>query len=94
MLSLRAVLIEVEDRAARIRIKVQRIAIGGGKMRETHHGGPKHNKHHGHHNEPFGAMEAAATARAAGYELIGRHPGAIRVRPGEDYDELTMIVRL
>ncbi len=30
----------------------------------------------------------------AGYQVIGRHPGAIRIGPGEDRDELMMLVQL
>lgn len=29
-----------------------------------------------------------------GYEVVGRHPGAIRVRPGDDRDEVLLTVRL
>jgi GNAT superfamily N-acetyltransferase len=29
-----------------------------------------------------------------GYSVIGRHPGAIRIAPGDDRDEIAMLVRL
>jgi GNAT superfamily N-acetyltransferase len=29
-----------------------------------------------------------------GYEVIGRHPGAVRVAPGDDRDELILVKRL
>ena len=29
-----------------------------------------------------------------GYTIVGRHPGAIRLTPGDDRDELILIIRL
>jgi hypothetical protein len=84
--------VELEGEQKPTEIKVHRIAIGGGKMRETHHHGPKHDKHHGHHDESFGPKEAAAMARAAGYELIGdpqphkKHFEAVTTKGGRTFD--------
>jgi len=61
-----AVRIEGERKASEI--KVSRIAIGDGEMQKTHHGGPKHDKHHG---KPFGPLEASAMARHENYEVVG-----------------------
>ena len=30
----------------------------------------------------------------AGYEVVGRHPGAVRVAPGDDRDEIMMVANL
>jgi hypothetical protein len=29
-----------------------------------------------------------------GYTIVGRHPGAVRVAPGDDRDEIMLIFRL
>jgi hypothetical protein len=84
--------VELEGEQKPTEIKVHRLAIGTGKMRETHHHGPKHDKDHGHHDESFGPMEAAAMARAAGYELIGdpqphkKHFEAVATKDGRTFD--------
>jgi hypothetical protein len=62
--------VELEGEQKPTEIKVQRIAIGGGEMVDIGHGGPKHDKHAGHH-APFGPKEIAAVAEAHGYTLIG-----------------------
>jgi hypothetical protein len=62
--------VEIEGEQKPTEIKVMRIAIGGGAARDTHHGDPKHKKHHGHADGSFGPSEAAAMAQAEGYELL------------------------
>lgn len=40
----------------------------------------------GHHLEQF--------YRRFGYRIVGSHPGAVRVAPGDDRDEIMLVVRL
>jgi hypothetical protein len=84
--------VEIEGEQKPTEIKVKRIAIGGGEMHETHHGGPKREKHHGRADESFGPAEAAAMAQAEGYELIGdarphkKHFELLAAKNGRTFD--------
>lgn len=61
--------VEIEGEQKPTEIKVKRIAIAGGEMRETHHGGPKGNKHD--HDGPFNAEDASALAKSEGFDIDG-----------------------